>query len=116
MLKQIQHSAFYILLTLVSGFAGQVDTQALEGPLVYLGQDDGGVDIAATELAQLLHGIFCHGIGGGGDGQGDEGLVGMEPGIPVAQMGHLQMLDGVQRNGGDEVQIAGHTADGLQSI
>ena len=78
------HSAFYISLTLISGFAGEVHAQALEGPLVHLGQDHGGVDIAASQLAQLIHGEHGNGVGGGGEGQGDEGLVGVEPGIPVA--------------------------------
>ena len=54
------------------------------------------MDFAASQLTQLLHSVFCHGVGGGGDGQGDQRFVGMEPGVSVAQMGHLQMLDGVQ--------------------
>ena len=54
------------------------------------------MDIAAPELRKLIHGMLCHGIIHSRDGQGDERLIGMEPGIPVAQVIHLQMLDGAQ--------------------
>ena len=63
-----RHSAFYILLSLISGLAGEIHTQTLEGPLVHLGQDYGGVDIAASQLAQLIHGELGNGVGGSGDG------------------------------------------------
>ena len=78
-------SAFCILsLSLISGLAGQVHAKALEGSFVHLGQNHGGVDIAASQLAQLVHGVLCHGVGGSGDGQSDEGLVGVQTGVPVA--------------------------------
>lgn len=79
-----QHSAFCIFLTLIPGFAGEVHAQAFEGALIHLGQDHGGVDIAASQLTQLIHGQFGDRVGGGGDGQGNEGLIGVKPGIPVA--------------------------------
>ena len=44
------------------------------------------MNIAAPELAQLLHSQFGRGIGGSADRQGNQYLVGMEPGIPVAKV------------------------------
>ena len=40
----------------------------------------------------------------------------MQTGVPVAQMIHLQVLDGVQNHGGDQMQPVIHTTQGLQSI
>ena len=62
------HSAFCVFLSLESGLAGEIHTQSLEGSLVHLGKNHGGVDIAASQLAQLVHGELGNGVGGGGDG------------------------------------------------
>ena len=40
---------------LVFGLAGQADPQAAEAVLVALGQQHGGVGLAAPQLLQLLH-------------------------------------------------------------
>ena len=98
-------TAAFSLLSLISGFAGQVDTQTLEHLFVHRGEDDGGMDLAAPEFAQLLHGQFRRGIGCRADGQGDQHLVGVEPGIPVAQMLGLQVLDGVDDHRRDQMQL-----------
>ena len=60
------------LSTLEPRLAGQVHAQTLEGLLVHLGQDDGGMDLAATEGAELFHSQFCGGIGSSADGQGNQ--------------------------------------------
>ena len=78
------HAFIVFKLSLISGLAGEIHAQSLEGPLVHLGQNHGGVNIAASQFAQLVHGELGNGVGGGRDGQGNEGLVGVEPGIPVA--------------------------------
>ena len=62
------HSAFCVFLSLESGLAGEIHTQSLEGSLVHLGKNHGGVDIAASQLAQLVHGELGNGVGGSGDG------------------------------------------------
>ena len=59
------------------------------------------MDLAAAELAQLLHGQFSGGVGCRTDGKRDEHLVGVESGVPVAQMLGLQVLDRIDDNGGD---------------
>ena len=38
---------------LVVGFAGQVDAQAAEDVFIHLGEDDGGMHLAAFQLGQL---------------------------------------------------------------
>ena len=100
----------HVQSALETGLAGQVHAKALEGALVHLRQDHGGVDIAASQLTQLVHGELGNGVCGSGDGQGNEGLVGVETGIPVAQMVGLQILDGLQNDGGDHVQIIRQSA------
>ena len=100
----------YILrLHAVFGLAGEVDAQAFENLFVHWGEDDGGVDLAALELGELLHGQLRQGVGGCADGQGNQGFVGVQPGIPVAQVGHLQVLDGVQDHRGHQVHLVRHT-------
>ena len=101
------------LFGLVLGLAGEVDTQAAEGVLVHVGEDNRGVGLAAPQLFQLGHGQLGGGVGGRADGQGDEDFIGVQPGVHAAQMGGLQLLDGLDDNGGDEVDILGDAAQGL---
>ena len=75
-----------LILCSVFGFTGQVHTQALEHLFIHRGKNHGRVNVAAPQLAQLLHGQLCGGIGGCADGQGDQHLISMEPRISVAQM------------------------------
>ena len=72
-----------VYLSLELGLAGQVDAQALEGLLVDCRQDHRGMDLAATELVQLLHGLFRCGVSGCTDGKGDQHFVGVQPGIVI---------------------------------
>ena len=83
------------VLSFESCLAGQVDTQPFKDLFIHLGEDHGRVYLTAPQSAQLFHGFFCRGIGSCGNGQCDQHFIGMQPGIPVAQMIHLQMLDGV---------------------
>ncbi len=69
----------------------------------------------APELVQLLHGQLGGGVGGGGDGQGDEHLVHMEAGIMIAQMFHLQVLDGLDDDGGDQMHPILDIAQGFRA-
>ena len=84
-------------------FAGQVHAQTLKGLFVGRGEDNGGMDVATTKFGELLHGQLCRGVGGGADGQGDEDLIGVQTGIAVTQMVHLQVLNGIDDHGGDQV-------------
>ena len=72
--------------------------------------------LTAPELAELLHCHLGHGVGGCADGKGDEGLIGVQSGVAVAQMIHLQVLDGIKNHGRDQVQLIGHTCQPLQSV
>ena len=69
-------------------FAGQVHAQALEGLFIHLGKDHRGVDLTATESAQLIHRLFRSGIGSSADGQSDQHFIGMQPGVAVTQVRH----------------------------
>ena len=65
------------LLCLVFGLEGDIYSQLLKQVLVHMGEDDGGVGLAALELVQLFDGAAGHGVGDGADGQGYEQLVGV---------------------------------------
>ena len=71
------------ILALVLGRAGDAHSEAGVGGGVLLAEDDGGVDLAVPQAGQLLHGLGGELVGGGGDGQGDENLVGVEAGVPA---------------------------------
>ena len=105
-----------VSLTLVPRLTGQINTQPLEGPLICLGEDHGGVHIAALEPIQLLHSQLCHGAGSRCNGQGNQGLISVEPGIPVVEMVHFQVLNGAQDHRGNQVETLADTAQGLESI
>lgn len=64
-------------LLCVSGFAGQVAAQAFENLFIHGRENDGGMDLTAPELAELLHGPLSRGVGGSRNGEGDECLIGM---------------------------------------
>ena len=62
------------------------------------------MDLAAPQGVELFHSQFRGGVGGGADGQGDKHLIRVETGVAVAQMIHLQVLDGLNDDGGDEME------------
>ena len=70
-------------LGLVFGLTADPDAQPLENLQVLFADDDGEVGLAAPESRQLLLGKIRQGVGEGGDGQGQQHLVSVEPGIPV---------------------------------
>ena len=72
--------------------------------------------LTAPQIAQLFHGLLSGRIAGGTDGQGDQDLVGVQTGIAVTQMVHLQVLDGVNDLRGDQVQLVIQTGQCLQRI
>ena len=104
------------LFGLVLGLAGQVDSQLAEGALVHMGQDDGGMGLAAPQLGQLAQGQLGGGVGGRADGQGHQDFIGVQARVPVAQMLDFQVLDGFDDNGGDEVDVFLNAAQSLQGV
>ena len=60
------------LLCLIPGLGGDVYAQLSKKIFVHMGQDNGGVGLAALEIIQLLYGAAGHGIGDGADGQGNK--------------------------------------------
>ena len=93
-----------------------MDAQFSQEVQVHLGQDDGGVHLAALQIAETLHGDLRRRVGGGADGEGQQRLVRVEPGIVVPQVVHLQMLDGLDDHGGDELHVVADAAQLLESV
>ena len=89
------------LLGLVDRFAGQMASQFLENVFVHLGQDDRGVDFTVLEFADALECPLGDRIGLGGNGERDQDLIGMEPGIVITQVVDLEILDRSQDIFGD---------------
>lgn len=74
------------------------------------------MDLAASELWKLFQG--CSGIlvRGGAGGQCDEDLIGVEPGIGASKIPDLQLLDGRNGFGRDEIQVMVNAAQFLDGI
>lgn len=86
---------------LIGGLAGEVHPQTLDGVRIHAGQDDRGVHIAALELGELLQSGSSRLILGGRAGQRDQDLIGVQAGIPAAEVVGLEGLDGLDGAGGD---------------
>ena len=72
--------------------------------------------LASSQLADLFHGQFGGGIGGRTDGQRNEHLIRMQAGIAVAQMGHFEVLDGLDDHRRNQVDIVADTAELFQRV
>ena len=88
------------LVGLILGLAGELDAQLAVSPLVGGGQDDGAVGLTALKMGQGLQRPGGLGVQIGGGGQGDEHLVGVQPGVPVAQVGIFMSLMGAMMDDG----------------
>lgn len=74
------------LLMLIYRLRGELHTQLAEYLNIYVGQHDGGVDLAAPKFRKLCQGFFCGFIGGCAHAQGDKYLVGVETGVFAAHV------------------------------
>jgi len=77
---------------LISGLAGQINAQFLKGLLVYLRKDHRGMHLTARKLIKLLQRPCRKRRGCRADRKHDQYLIGMQSGIFVVQVIHLQML------------------------
>ena len=84
---------------LIGGLAGEVHPQTLDGVRIHTGQDDRGVHITALELGELLQSDSSRLILGGRAGQRDQDLIGVQAGIPAAEVVGLEGLDGLDGAG-----------------
>ena len=103
-------------LALIDRLVGHVGAQLLKHVLIHRGEDHRGVHLRAPEAAEGLHGQLCRGVGNGAHGKGNEHFVGVQPGIAVAQVGHLQMLDRRKHRGRNEIHLVGNPGQMLQRI
>ena len=80
---------FFLLVVkfvgLILGLAGEAQAQAAVGAAVHRGEDDGGVGLAPPQGGELIQRPLGQRVGGGGDGQGDQRLIGVEPGVDGAR-------------------------------
>ena len=103
----------FLLLIVLSDrldrFAGEVRAQFLIDLDVYLGEHDGGMDLAALEIRQLLQGASGIFVMTGLQRQGDEHLIRVEPGISAAQVADFQVLDRLNGLGLDQLRVMLHS-------
>ena len=69
--------------SLVLGFAGEADAQTAEAVLVGLGQDDSGMDLAASQFLKLSYRLLGVGVGHSTDGQGHQKFIDVEAAIDI---------------------------------
>ena len=101
---------------LIGGLAGEVHPQTFDGVRIHAGQDDRGVHVAALELGELLQSDSSRLILGGRAGQRDQDLIGVQAGIPAAEVVGLEGLDGLDGAGGDQVDLMVDAGQLLESI
>ena len=73
--------------------------------------------VAALELGELLQSDSSRLILGGRAGQRDQDLIGVQAGIPAAEVVGLEGLDGLDGAGGDQVDLmvdAGQLLEGVE--
>ena len=104
------------LVGLVGRFTGKAHAELCIGAGVRRGEDDGGMGLALPKLGELVQRPPGQGIGGGADGQSDEGLIGVEPGIRASQMLDLHGLDGLDGLPGDEVVLMADPGQALEGV
>ena len=93
-----------------------MDAQALIELCVLLGENHREVGVAAPQIIQLLQHTLRQGIGDGGNGQGDEHLVGMEAGVVMPQVLDFHVADGSDDGGRQQVQILVNAPQKLDGI
>ena len=104
------------LIGLVDRLAGDVQAQPLEHVLVHPRQNDRSVELAVSQLFQLLQSQSGIGVGDSADGQGDEGFIGVQAGVAVAHMGNLQILDRLDDLAAEKLHFLFNACQRLQSV
>ena len=74
------------------------------------------MSLTAAELGQLVHGQLGSGIGGGTDGEGDQNFIGVQPGVVIAQVAGLEILNGFDNYGRDQMHGMSDTAQLLKGV
>jgi len=103
-------------LRLVLRLAGSVHPELLVVALVHRGNDDRGVDVGAPEHGQRGQRLLGLRVVVRHDGQGDQHLVQVEPGVLVPQVIDLEPLHGLDHIGGDQHHIVIDPRQGLQRV
>lgn len=86
-------------------FARYVHSQRFKGLFVYVGKNDGGVDLAVFQFVKLLDGELCRGIVHGADRQRHQYLIRVQTGIDRPHVLDLQALQGLYDLRGNELRF-----------
>ena len=98
------------LLMLIYRLRGELHTQLAEYLNIYVGQHDGGVDLAVFQLWKLLQGDLSIFIGSGTHGKCNQNLVGVQPRIFASEIINLQLLDWFDSGGRYQMRAVGDIA------
>ena len=74
------------------------------------------MDLAAAQTRQRLHCKLCRRVCDGRHRKGNQHLVGVKPGVRISQMLDLQMLNGREDHGGNEIHIVADVGKRFERI
>ncbi len=74
------------------------------------------MNFAPAQLVQFFNATRRVAVGGGADRQGDQDLVGVQAGVMIAQMRQLQVLNGGENLGGDQLDLLGDTRQPFERV
>ena len=83
--------------------AGEVDAKLTVDVVVYLGKDHGGMSLASAQTAEICVRNLSGAVGVGRNRKRDERFVRMESGVVITQSLYLQLLNGLNDLGVDEL-------------
>ena len=101
---------------LVGGLCGHLNSQTLKLFDIHSGKHHRSVCLAALELGQLPHCQISSRVGGRADGERDQHLIGVQPGISASQIQGLETLYGFNGSGRDHVQFIIQTTESCREI
>ena len=99
------------------GVVGGADAEAAEAGLVAGCEHMGEVHLAVAQVGEAFECGLGGGVGGGADGEGDEGLVEVEGAVFAFEDALFHVGDGGDGGGGEEVAVlwdAGEALDGVE--
>lgn len=104
------------LLRLIPRLEGYIDAELLEHLLVDVGEDDGGVRLAALEAVDLVDRVARHRVHDRAYSQRDQHFIRVQARIVVAEVLDLEVLDRLDDARSDKLQRLVYPGELLESV